>query len=646
MRGLSILPLLLAGALAAAQPPPPESVSPRSEPLTMGRAGDDPADIGRYLLARGAQAAALSPDGSVVALRLAVTGAPQLWTVPARGGPARQLTFGNGVTFFRFAPDGRHILYGADNDGDEREAYTLISVDGASERTVLPPAADGFRTFGAFSPDGGAVYYASTERNGLDYDLYRTELADGRTDMLFQGEYGNFPHALSPDGRWLAFSETVGEDADNLYLLDTRDGAVTVVSRPEPRAGHAAGGIAWTPDSRGFYLASNAGREFAALMRYSLAAAELRPADGVAEAPRDVESVTVCGEDGRWLAWTLNANGFDELHVRDMRAGSMLDPPPLPEGVHALSCGARTSRMVIRTNGWRTPGDVHVWDLADGRFDRVFASNLAGLDPERLVRPVSVRMPARDGVMLQGLLYLPDAASRRTGAPPPVLFEVHGGPTAQSRATFDPVAQYHADRGVAVFEPNVRGSTGFGRTYAALDDRARRLDSVRDLVDMLAFFEEDGRVDASRAAVAGGSYGGYMVNAVLAGWPDAFRAGVSRYGVADWVTALSIASPALKASDRIEYGDINEPEWRSFYEVNSPIRQADRIRVPVLFSHGEMDPRIDIAETEAMVRALRRNGVDAPFIRVPDEGHGWRKLSNRLFYYRRQAEFVESRLGL
>ena len=136
------------------------------------------------------------------------------------------------------------------------------------------------------------------------------------------------------------------------------------------------------------------------------------------------------------------------------------------------------------------------------------------------------------------------------------------------------------------------------------------------------------------------------MNAVLANFPGHFKAGASLYGVADWVTALDIASPALKASDRIEYGDITEQRWRDYYTENSPIRQADQINVPVLYSHGVMDPRIDIAETEVMVRTLRENGVRADFIRIPDEGHGWRKLSNQLFYYRRQAEFLEEVLGL
>ena len=158
---------------------------------------------------------------------------------------------------------------------------------------------------------------------------------------------------------------------------------------------------------------------------------------------------------------------------------------------------------------------------------------------------------------------------------------------------------------------------------------------------MADYLRADGRVDMDRAAVAGGSYGGYMVNAVLALYPDTFAAGVSLFGVADWVTALQIASPALQASDRIEYGDIREQKWIDYYTENSPIRLADQIKVPVLFSHGVQDPRIDIYETEVMVKPLRANGIDAPYIRIEDEGHGWRKLSNRLFYYRAQAEFLE-----
>ncbi len=619
-----------------------EAISPTAEKINVGLAGSDPADIARYLLARGAGPAALSPAGDKVAFVFSVTGAPQLWVVDASGGQPRQLTFGNGVTFFRWAPDGESLIYGADNDGNEQESYYRIAADGSSETLVLAAVEGGFRVFGDFGADGETIAYASTERDGLNFDIYTAELATGEATRVYEGTYGFFARAVSPAGDAIVVTETVGEDSDNLFLLDPASGDLTTLSRPEPRANHSDGGIAFTDDGKSLYLATNRGREFAALERYDLETEEFSV---VAEADHDIGEVSLCGAKDRWLAFTVNADGFEELRIRDLQRGRDVKAPRLPEGVLSLSCTDQSSRLLVRVNGWRTPGDLFLVDLTDRSVTKIFESNFAGLDPERLVRPESIRMAARDGVELQGMLYLPDENSRQSDAPPPVVFFVHGGPTGQSVANFDPVVQYHVDRGVAVFEPNVRGSTGFGRTYTTLDDREKRLDSVRDLIDMLAALREDGRVDVDRAAVVGGSYGGYVVNAVLANYPDAFKAGVSLFSVADWVTALEVASPALKASDIIEYGDINEPEWRAFYTENSPIRQADNIRVPVLFSHGVMDPRIDIFETETMVKALRKNGIEAPYIRIPDEGHGWRKLSNRLFYYRRQAAFLEEHLA-
>lgn len=618
-----------------------EAMEPTGEAVRVGVAGEDPADIARYLLASGARGAALSPGGETIAFSWSITGEPQLWVMPALGGQPKRLTFGSGVTFYRWLPDGSGLIYGADNDGNEQPAFYRISLDGTQEAVVLPAAEGGFRVFGDFA-DGGEFVFSSTERNGLDFDIWRADLS-GEASLVYEGTYGYFARSVSPDGRYVLVAETVGEDSDNLYLLDLATAALTALSRPDPRANHTGGGFEWAPDGSGFYYATNRGREFAALEFHDIASGESRV---VAQTDADIAGVALCGREDGYLAWTVNRDGFHDLNIRDLSTGEPVAAPSLPEGVYGLSCGADTNRMAVGVNGWATPGDVYTIDLATGTSAKVFDANLAGLDPDRLVRPESIRITARDGVELQGLLYVPDDSSRAGDGPAPVVFDVHGGPTAQSMASWNPSMQYLLNRGVAVFQPNVRGSTGFGRTYVTLDDRERRLDSVRDLVDMLAHFEDDPRIDASRAAVRGGSYGGYMVNAVLAAYPDAFSAGVSLFGVADWVTALEVASPGLKASDRIEYGDITEDRWREFYTENSPIRQADQIAVPVLFSHGVMDPRIDIYETEVMVETLRENGVRADFIRIPDEGHGWRKLENQLFYFRREAAFLEEMLGV
>jgi len=618
-----------------------EFISPSQESVEVGIAGEDPADIARYLLASGAGVTKLSPDAKRIAFIYSITGERQLWTMPTTGGRAQQLTFGNGVTFFEWSPDSNHLIYGADNNGNEQESYLLISADGKKGREILPAVAGAFRVFGGFSADISRFAYASTERNGLDFDIYIGDSVTGNSKRIYQGKFGFFVVAVSPDGTRLVIKETVGEDSDNLYLLDTKTGLLGNISKPSPRANHTDGGVVFTRDSDSIYFASNVGREYTALLRYDIKDEALTT---LYEEEVNVENVALCGKNDQYIVWTTNHDGFDQAHAMRRSSGRKLNSPKLAEGQYSISCSPQSDTIIVRINGWKTPGDIATWNPKNGSTETLFESSYAGLDKTRLIRPESISIPSRDGVMLQGLLYLPDDKSVAQDELPPVIFEVHGGPTAQATASYNGPIQYLLDRGIAVFQPNVRGSAGFSRTYTTLDDRERRRDSVRDLIDMLLYLEKDGKVDTKRAAVAGGSYGGYMVNAVLAEYPESFKAGVSRYGVADWVSALEIASPALKASDIIEYGDIREAQWQKFYKNNSPINIAGKIKVPVLYSHGVMDPRIDIAETETMVKALRDNNIKATYIRIPDEGHGWRKRSNQLFYYRRQAQFLEEHL--
>jgi dipeptidyl aminopeptidase/acylaminoacyl peptidase len=253
-----------------------------------------------------------------------------------------------------------------------------------------------------------------------------------------------------------------------------------------------------------------------------------------------------------------------------------------------------------------------------------------------------MRYPARDGVELQGLLYMPNADYCPEKSS--VTVNVHGGPTAQSRPSFKAMTQYLVNVCIAVFDVNVRGSTGFGKTYARLDNQEKRLDSVRDLVDTAEFLHDQDRLEGKRMAVMGGSYGGYMVNAVLGAHPDVFDAGISMVGVSDWVRALEEASPFLKASDRIEYGDIRDERWQEFYNVNSPINTAHQIRVPLMVQHGVNDPRDPVTESDRIVETVRENGGEVTYMRFPDEGHSLRKQTNRVAFGRAVAGFLSEEL--
>lgn len=625
---------LASAALADVDWDNPDDI-PVIEPVTVGLAGEKPADIVRYLMARGALQASISPDGSRVAFSYRVTGEPQLWIVDASGGWPIQLTFGTGITFFRWAPDGQNLLVGRDANGNEREGYYLLSADGTRERQLLP-LSDAFRRFGMFSKDGSQFLFSSTERNGRDFDIYVTDVAGGSTKMLYEGSFGFFPASWQPDGDLIIVNETRGEDGNDVHLLNMTSGELSALFQPEISS--AYGNYAWLPDGSGFYLSTNQDREFATLAFYSIANEKLSLFD---HPDADVGDVTLSG-DGNYLGWTSNEDGYSVIHMMDRRGGEQIKVPALSPGVYSIAFAAASNDLNIRVTGPDTPGDVYVWDVKADKLTHTIASSLAGLDPDSFVVPESLRYPARDGVELQGLLYLP--LENGTDSRPPVVVKVHGGPTGQSRPNFQAQVQYLVNNGIAVFDVNVRGSTGFGKTYARLDNQEKRLDSVRDLVDTVAFLSKDERLNTNRIAVMGGSYGGYMVNAVLGSYPGVFDAGASFVGVSDWVRALHDASPALKASDRIEYGDITEERWQEFYKVNSPINNADKINVPMFVEHGANDPRDPVTESDRIVKTVRENGGEVTYMRFPDEGHGISKQANRVAFYRALAGFLEQQL--
>ncbi|TDF35055.1 S9 family peptidase [Alteromonadaceae bacterium M269] len=611
--------------------PYPEDV-PKVSPVNIGVASDRPIDISRFLMVRSAVAASLNKSSSHIAFISNVTGRRQLWVMPAKGGQAKQLTFGNGITFYRWHPDGQRLLYGADNNGDEREAFYLISIDGREESVALPYS-HGFRSFGAFDKEGKRFTYASTERNGRDFDLYMYDFGTAKSRMIYQAEFGFFPSQWRPGTNELLVEETRGEDANNLYVLNTDNGKLTTVFKPEIAAAYED--FNWEPSGKGFYYTSNQDGEMKSLQYYDFKAGKAKT---LVQSEYDIENITLCNK-GKHLFWTENRDGFDTLYLApssNMKATEI----SMSLGTISVSC-SEGKGAIINHFAPNDPGTLSHLNLNTLEQTTLLTPDMAGINPAELIMPESIRFPARDKVMLQGLLYLPKTSQ---GNKPPLVIDIHGGPTAQSRASWGALTQYLVGKGIAVLEINVRGSTGFGKTYTRLDNQEKRLDSVRDLVDALKWLKQDGRVDADRAAAIGGSYGGYMVNAVMGAYPDAFKAGASFVGVADWVRALETASPGLKASDRIEYGDITEQRWKDFYAKNSPVNTIHQIKAPMFFEHGVNDPRDPVTESDTMVKALRDKNIPVTYLRFPDEGHSIRKLENRVTFFRQLAEFLEKHL--
>jgi dipeptidyl aminopeptidase/acylaminoacyl peptidase len=570
-----------------------------------------------------------------VAFRSDITGARQVWTIARGGGWPQQLTFVEGVTFHAWSPRGDWIAYGADVGGNERDGYYLVSPDGTRERELLAPS-DAFRVFGGFSRDGAQLAYASTGRAAADFDIHVIDVATATDREVFSGRLGLSVVSWRPDAGAVILSETRGEDSNDLYLLDLANGEEQVLFKPETASSYES--ISWEPEGRGFYLVTNQDREYQALARYDVAARELRV---IEEPKRDVEQVAL-SHDGAVLAWIVNTDGYSELHLRNLRTGKDLASPALPRGVYSLTWAPRAHVAAIYVTGPQVAGDVWLLDTDSGRTQRATESSTAGLDMTTMIAPTAHSFTASDGVEIHGLLYRPTRAAAPRA---PVLLSVHGGPTAQARPQFNRPNQYFLSRGIAVLDLNYRGSTGYGRTYSHLNDRRLRENELLDLQAAVRWLREQPGLDANRVAIMGGSYGGYLTMAALARLPDLFSSGVAFVGVSNWITALSGASPQLKASDRFEYGDIDDESDRVFFRQISPLTHVDRVRAPMLVVHGANDPRDPVTESDQFVGALRERSVQVQYLRFPDEGHGVRKLSNQLIAYRRIADFLERTLA-
>jgi dipeptidyl aminopeptidase/acylaminoacyl peptidase len=331
-----------------------------------------------------------------------------------------------------------------------------------------------------------------------------------------------------------------------------------------------------------------------------------------------------------------NVEGYSDVLLFNGRGRRMPDPV-LPEGIASgFAFSPDSKRLAFTLTAPKRNPDLWVVDLPDGQPRRLTRSSTAGIPLRRFRRPGLVRYPTFDGREVPALFYELENGPDDT----PVVVNVHGGPESQSRPAFAPVTQYLLHRGYAIFFPNVRGSTGYGKTYTHLDDVRLRMDSVKDLAHAAYWLRERGH---DRVAVMGGSYGGFMVLAALTEYPELWSAGVDIVGIANLVTFLEYTGSYRRRLREPEYGSLEAD--REFLESISPIHKADKIAAPLMVIHGKNDPRVPVGEAEQIVKSVRGNGGAVEYLLYEDEGHGLAKLKNRLDAYPKIAAFLDRHLA-
>jgi prolyl oligopeptidase PreP (S9A serine peptidase family) len=491
------------------------------------------------------------------------------------------------------------------------------------------------------APDGRSLAYVSNRANGVDFDLWVCDIASGEHRLLYAGGSWLQPASgFSPDGRLVSVLRPGERPLDfDLVLVDVATGETrTPLAHPEEAA--IVGAPAWAGPSS-FYVSSNVGRDFAAIVHHDLATATTTTLPGTGE---QFDAEVVASEDGGTVMLIENVDGADVMQAIDPVTGDRGPRVTLPEpGVTqffflvAPTLSADGSRVFYNVTTPRQAGDVYTCELVTGETRRLTHSP-AELAPRDLASPELGEVASFDGERVPLFIYRPQSDERR----PPVVIMVHGGPESQSMRLFDPEIQALVAAGYGVVVPNVRGSTGYGKRYASLDDTTKRLDSVRDLAAVHAGLEDAG-FDAGRAALWGGSYGGYMTLAGLAFQPELWAAGVEIVGISNLVTFLQNTSDYRRAHRELEYGSLAHD--REFLVEASPMTHVDAIRAPLFVIHGRNDPRVPVSEAEQLTERLGRRGVRCELLIYDDEGHGLARLENQLDAYPRAIEFLDQVLG-
>jgi dipeptidyl aminopeptidase/acylaminoacyl peptidase len=585
--------------------------------------------------------ASWSPDGDGMLVRTRFGNAAQLHRVYVPGGRREQITFFDEPITGRFVPSSRDgaVLATMSRGGSENDQVYLL--DRAAFNTTRLTDGKSRNLLGPVRHNGEQAIVLSTRRNGRDTDLYLIDVRQANSESLLMQTDGEYWTAAdwSLDGKRLLLSHyvSINEGYPALFGLATRQRT----SLPLPGEGPAAvGRMAFRPDGKAAYITTDARGEFLELGRLDLK--DLKYDWPVADLHWDINALEVDPNSGR-VAIAVNADGASKLYLLE---GDELRPLELPLGiVSTLEFSPDGTQLGLTLARPDAPADAYSVRLADGELVQWTYSETGGLDPGGFVRPTQIQITSFDGRQVPAYYFRPPKASPER--PAAVLIHIHGGPESQFRPFFAPVSQFEVNElGLAVIAPNVRGSAGYGKTYLKLDNGRRREDSVKDIGAVLDWIAEQPELDASRVAVVGGSYGGFMVLSSLVHYPDRIKAGIDIVGIANFNTFLKRTSPYRQDLRRAEYGDERTPEMREFFERINPTSGAEMIRSALLVAHGRNDPRVPFSEAEQIADKVRAARQPVWTLYADNEGHGFAKKDNRDYLTAVQILFLQKFLEL
>jgi dipeptidyl aminopeptidase/acylaminoacyl peptidase len=628
----------LPAAAQEASVAPPESLVIDGVPRVPAELAET---AGRYASFRSASISDWHPTRHEMLISTRFAETPQLHLVAMPGGTRQQLTFfADSVANGRFHPNGGdYIVFMKDVGGGEW--YQLYRYEMKTGDTTLLSDGKSRNLMGPWSSDGDRIAYMSTRRTGKDTDLWVMNPADSKSDrLLTQLSGGGWqPEDWSPDDKKILLLEELSINESYLWLVDTATGQKIELTPHNTTEKISYGEARFSKDGKGIYVTTDKDSEFHRLAYIDLETKQ--PTYLTTSIHWDVETFDLA-HDGKLLAFVTDEEGLSVLHVRDTTNGRELPLPHIPAGViGGLRWHKNGHELGFSLNNSRGPGDCYSLDVSAEKLERWTNSETA-VKNESLLQAELIHWKTFDGKMISGFLYKPPVkfAGKR-----PVLVVIHGGPEGQSQPTFLGRNNYLlSEMGVALIYPNVRGSTGYGKTFSLLDNGFKREDTYKDINALFDWIATQPELDSQRIAVTGGSYGGHMTLAVSTFYSDRIRCSVDIVGMSNLVTFLEHTEAYRRDLRRVEYGDERDPKMHEFLEKIAPMNNIEKINKPMFIIAGKNDPRVPVSESQQIADALKKQGTPVWLMIAKDEGHGYRKKPNQDFQFYATVEFLQEYL--
>lgn len=572
-----------------------------------------------------------SPDESKILFSSKATGIFNAVEIDIQSGEQKALTNStdNSIFAYSYFPKDDRVLFGSDKGGNEITHIYVRSGEGHIKDLIQDTTAKA--QFYGWSYDQKLMYYSSNSRDKRFFDLYKVQLEGGeqedkiyQTSVVYKNETGLDVAAISKDDRYVALAQPVTTNNSNMYLLDTQTGKQKLLSEH-------TGDVQYNPqyfslDGRRLYYLTDEGSEFKYLASYDIASGQKTK---VEEAPWDILYAQL-SRNGKYRIVAINNDARTEIKIYEEASGKRVEVAGLPEGdITGVTISDSEKLMSFYVSSSKSPSNLFIYNLETKETKQLTNTMTKEIDPTDLVAGEVIRYKSFDGMEIPALLYKPRGL--KEGEKVPALLWIHGGPGGQTRLNYTPSLQYLVNHGYAILAVNNRGSSGYGKTFFAADDRRHGNEDLKDCIEAKKFLGTLPYIDTNKIGIYGGSYGGYMVMAALTFAPEEFNVGVNLYGVTNWLRTLKSIPPWWASFREALYTEMGDPVKDSLALYNkSPLFHAKKITKPFIVLQGSNDPRVLQVESDEIVAAAKANNVPVEYVIFPDEGHGFVKKENNI----------------